>query len=92
MKNVLIYFSKPFKVFNKKHSSYTEEELVPRKRKRSNKITNYYRTSSTAHHATTPKEVYRPMYFKALDMAINTITGRFDQADFKVRISLEQML
>ena len=32
------------------------------------------------------------MYFEALVMAINTITDRFDQAAYKVQISLEQML
>ena len=51
-------------------------------------ITNYG-TTQTAHQ---PKEFYRPFYFEDIDMALNTITDRFDQEDFKKLMGLQQML
>ena len=68
-----------------------EEAVLPRKRKRPAKITNYG-TLTTQHHPETVEELYCPIYFEALDMAISTVSDRFDQEDFKIQMSLEQML
>ena len=68
-----------------------EEALLPRRRKRPAKITNYG-TYMTQHHPETVEELYRPIYFEALDMGIRTVSERFDQEDFKIQMSMEQML
>ena len=39
-----------------------------------------------------PKEEYRHVYFEALDLAVTSISSRFDQKGFKFFSSVEQLL
>ena len=38
------------------------------------------------------KDEYRPVYFEALDLAVTSILGRFDQKGFKTYSNVEQLL
>ena len=40
----------------------------------------------------TPKELYRRKYFEILDLAVMSITERFDQPGFKIYSKIEQLL
>ena len=48
--------------------------------------------SASAKFAVPLKEEYRRVYFEALDLAVTSIRGRFDQKGFKTFSNVEQLL
>ena len=40
----------------------------------------------------TPKQLYRAIYYKALDLIVSLIKDRFDQHDYNVYMNYEQLL
>ena len=66
-----------------------DEPKLPRKRKVPRKLDE---GSAPADFPTDCKAYYRQSYFEALDLTISTIQDRFDQPDFGIYRSLEQLL
>ena len=52
----------------------------------------YEQGLAQAEFPASPKEEYRRVYFEALDLAVTSISSRFDQKGFKVFSSVEQLL
>ena len=77
------------KVEQKRTSFEVEEPTLPRKRKvpRLNEI-----GTGAGNYPSTALDLYRQIYFEVLDLAINSITARFDQAGYKIYSSIEQLL
>ncbi len=65
------------------------EAQVPRKRKVPKR---YEQGSGEAEFHDSAKGLYRQTYFEALDLAVSTITDRFEQPGFRVYSKIEQLL
>ena len=52
----------------------------------------YEQGLARAKFPTSPKEEYRHIYFEVLDLAVTSISSRFDQKDFKPFSDVEQLL
>ena len=63
---------------------------LPRKKRRPEKVDNYF-VPITYHHPVTTEEMYRQIYFDAIDNATQTITDRFDQPDWVVYRNMQQI-
>ena len=84
-----------FDLFYEKVNQFAEAHDIsspslPRKRKIPKKIQTYF--GAPSHHPESPKDDYRQKYFEALDLIINCINARFDQADYAMYASCEQVL
>ena len=66
-----------------------EEPQLPRKRK---VPTRYEQGSCEAQFHSTAKDLFRQVYFEAIDLAVSSIKNRFDQPGFKVYSNVEQLL
>ena len=78
---------------------FIDEPVLSRKRKSPNyrRLTEYFRVdgrskSGEPYHATTPKEHYRIIYFKVLDVMISSVKERFCQASYEIFANLESFL
>lgn len=67
-----------------------EEPALPRKRRIPARFEDGNR--ETYHHPEVPKDMYRQVYFEAIDNIVAAILARFDQADYKVYINLQELL
>ena len=76
-------------VLKAKQDLDVDEPQLPRKRKVPRKLDE---GSAPADFPTDCKPYYRQSYFEALDLTISTIQDRFDQPDFGIYHSLEQLL
>ena len=89
-----------FSLFYAKVEKFSKEHDVggpklSRKRNPSQKtIESCYMESgtSTPHHPLTPEDDYRQKYFECVDLIIQCINDRFDQEDFRMYASCEQLL
>lgn len=66
-----------------------EDAKLPRKKKVPRKLDDG--NAETHYFPSTPKEHYRKIYFKALDIATNCIRERFNQPDFRKYVHLQEM-
>ena len=67
------------------------DPILPRKRKTPNRLTDVA-SEGTEYFPNTPKELYRQLYFEALDSATCCIVDRMEQPGYKVYSMLEQLL
>ena len=65
------------------------EPKLPRKRKAPRHLEI---GSSEPEHPSSPKEYYKRIYYKALDLAVNCIKSRFDQPGYAMYKNLETLL
>lgn len=63
------------------------EPVLPRKRKRPQR----YDENLTGFNHTSAKEMYRQMYFESYDYVINAITERFDQPDYQMYATVQNI-
>ena len=75
------------------------EPILPRKRKSPNyKLLNYFfivegqSSKDQPYFPSSSKEHYRAIFFKVLDLIINSIQRKFDQPSFKVLLNLQSLL
>ena len=66
-----------------------EEPQLPRKRKVPRR---YEQGAGKAEFQATAKDLYRQVYFEAIDLAVTSINDRFDQPVYKVYSNVEQLL
>ena len=83
-----------FNNFWEKVSSLTldvevNEPALPRKRRLP---TRFEEGTASPHYDQSPKDMYRRVYFEALDLLIHSIEARFDQPGYKAYCSLEALL
>ena len=70
-----------------------EDPVLPRKRKTPNRLTDVGSMGAeTEYFPSTPIELYRQLYFEALDSATSCIVDRMEQPGYKVYSVLEQLL
>ena len=69
-------------------SNDINEPELPRKRKAPAR----FQAGSCGYHPSTPKDLYRPMYFECVDHIVNCIHMRFDQPGYGVLMRLENLL
>jgi hypothetical protein len=89
-----------FALFYAKVERFSKEHDVggpklSRRRNPSQKtIESFYMESatSTPHHPQTPEDDYRQKYFECVDLIVQCIKDRFDQEDFQMYASCEQLL
>ena len=62
---------------------------LPRKRRA---LKQYDMGSGPTEFHSTAKDLYRQVYFEVFDLAVATITSRFDQLGYKVYSNIEQLL
>ena len=62
-----------------------EEPQLPRRRKTPRR----YDEGSEGTFSTTVEDLYRPVYFEVIDLAVSSITSRFDQKDFRIYYNIE---
>ena len=67
----------------------TDPPVLPRKRRAPQR---YEVGSAEGSHSTTVEDHYRPQYYEALDIAIASITNRFDQPGYQMYRNLECLL
>lgn len=82
-------FYEKVKVFANKHD--IEKPSLPRKRNPRMVIENYF-SKTPSDHPQTPEEYYRRKYFEAFDLVTTCIKDRFDQKDFEMYATCEQLL
>ena len=73
---------------SKKHPSISEPALPRQKRAPS----GFEIGTGTPWYPTTPQEHYRRIYFEAIDLMVNAIDNRFNQASFDVYAKMESLL
>ena len=66
-----------------------EEPTLPRRRKTPRR---FDAGNAAAEYPSTAKDMYRQVYYEALDLSVTSITDRFDQPGFKVYSNVEQLL
>ena len=66
-----------------------DEPKLPRRRKMPKRLETG--TASPEFHSSV-EEMYRQIYYEALDLAVNSITDRFDQPGFRVYSNLKQLM
>lgn len=66
------------------------EPSLPRKRRRPERVDHYYKPS-TYHQPESFEDMSRRIYFEALDNVIQTIKARFDQTDWLVYKSIQEV-
>ncbi len=66
----------------------TEEPCLPRYRRRPRRLDD----GEHPHNYQVPKDRYRHIYFEVLELVYGEIESRFDQADFRIMQSLENLL
>ena len=74
-----------------------EEPTVPRKRKRPNYsilhyVSGHERTSSEAYYPENAADYFKPIYFEATDVFVNSIKDKFQQPGCKIFTNIEQLL
>lgn len=69
--------------------SFTEEPKLPRKRKLPRRLDH---GSSAAHQHSSAKEMYRQIYYKAIDIVAEEVKRRFDQSDICLIRDFENLL
>ena len=67
----------------------TDPPVLPRKRRAPQR---YEVGSAEGSHSTTVKDLYRCQYYEVLDIAITSITNRFDQPGYAMYKNLEGLL
>ena len=65
------------------------EPVLPRRRKRP---LRYEEGTSDGHHPREVEDLYRPIYYEALDLITNAIKRRFDQPGYEKYSNLEELL
>ena len=73
---------------SKKHPSISEPALPRQKRAPS----GFEIGTGPPWYPTTPQEHYRRIYFEAIDLMVNAIDNRFNQASFDVYAKMESLL
>ena len=63
---------------------------LPRKRRQSERVDHYFQPS-TYHFPESNEQIFRRIYFEALDNAIQTIKARFDQTDWVVYKNIQEV-
>jgi hypothetical protein len=83
-------FAMFWKELMKRKQNFPEiaEPVLPRKRKAPQR----FEEGSTGHFFETPEDHYRNIFYEAYDNVINGIEARFDQEDFKIYASLQEVL
>ncbi len=71
-------------------SSKQVQEPTLRRRRRAPKKLEV--GSTQPEYPETPEDMYRQVYYEALDLMIMTITDRFDQKDYKIYMQCEELL
>ena len=71
-----------------------DDPKLPRRRNAPKTMMNDYfgYGEGEATHPETPQDMYRKHYYEALDLVINCIKDRFDQKDYKVYATLQDVL
>ena len=70
-----------------------DDPKVPRKRNVSKSMTDYFGYGiGESTHPATGEDMYRKHYFEALDLVINCIKDRFNQDDYRVYATLQEVL
>ena len=72
---------------SKKHPSISEPALPRQKRA----PRRFEIGTGTPSYPTTPQEHYRRIYFEAIDLMVNAIDNRFNQASFDVYEKMESL-
>ena len=67
-----------------------DEPSLSRKRWQSERVDHYFQPS-TYHFPESNKQIFRRIYFEALDNAIQTIKARFDQTDWVVYKNIQEV-
>ena len=99
LQNVVFFYqsclSQCFKSFydtvvtkSKKHSSISEP-VLPRQKQAPSR---FEIGTGPPLYPTTPQEHYRRIYFEAIDLMVNAIDNRFNQASFDVYAKMESLL
>ena len=66
---------------------------LPRKRQPPKTLNQYFgHSNTTPAHPANAKDMYRKHYFEALDLVISAIQERFEQRDYKIYASCEELL
>ena len=65
-----------------------EEPTLPRRRKTPRRFDD---GNAAAEYPNTDKDMYRQVYYEALDLSVTSITDRFDQPGFRVYSNVEQL-
>ena len=73
----------------KENFKHVSDPKLPRKRKVPQRFE--VGESNTYYHPSTPKEHYRQIYFDAIESATLRILSRFDQEDFKIYKSIQEL-
>ena len=67
-----------------------DEPVLPKVRKRP---ARYETGNTSSHHVDqSPEEMYRRIYFQAMDTTINSIKSRFDQHDWGIMVNAQELL
>ena len=67
-----------------------DEPVLPKVRKRP---ARYETGNTSSHHIDqSPEEMYRRIYFQAMDTTINSIKSRFDQHDWGIMVNTQELL
>ncbi len=67
-----------------------DEPVLPRLRRAPTRLEVGSAPSVSIHN--TPEDMYRQVYYEALDLILGSITERFDQDDYRVYIQCEELL
>jgi hypothetical protein len=59
---------------------------------RGRKTPRRYKEGSEGSFHMTVESLYRQVYFEVIDLAVNSITSRFDQSDFRIYSNIEELL
>ena len=73
---------------------FADDPKLPRRRNAPKTMMNDYfgYGEGESIHPETPQDMYRKHYYEALDLVINCIKGDFDQKDYKVYATLQDVL
>ncbi|XP_038055179.1 uncharacterized protein LOC119727383 [Patiria miniata] len=66
--------------------------VLPRRRSTPKKLEECYGGVAAPEYPSTPHAYFRQIYYQALDLAVTSITDRFEQPDFKIYSHCEQLL
>ena len=77
-------------VQSEKERLEVDDPALPRKKRRQTRIDDHF-YSDTTYNPPTVEEMYRKIYYEAIDYAISTITDRFDQPDYEVYRNMQQV-
>ena len=62
--------------------------ILPRQRK----LLNKFDKPDTSHFPSTPKELFRNIYFEVYDQTVNGIKERSNQPDYRIYVNLQELI